>query len=352
MNIFRQISAKGITLSDYPFLRELNMESYLVENEDILKLDDNAFSNVAVIDAEVVLPSGQRIDILAEYGNDWYGVIELKKGEINQSTLTQLQSYLAEVVKCEIDFRNGVPKNNTNEAIYEIIEKIISEQEQIPKEQEQNLGNNLRIKNRLNWVGVLVGTSIDATLSQKLLNGIAFEVTITNNPPNTTVTLNEVDSKTMKTNALNIPIGGIVLKRFKDEERDVFVVSDTYFEYLPTAGKNYTKYSLQGSNFIYNKSQLVIAIIKLYIHLNPHATLADIQREFPKSLNGNYEVVVDLDTAIKINQNRGKRYYEKAPQIITLNNGMQIVTTTQWGVGNINNIINKANKILNAQIVS
>lgn len=35
MEIFRQITANNIALKDYPFLKELAMEAYLMENEDI-----------------------------------------------------------------------------------------------------------------------------------------------------------------------------------------------------------------------------------------------------------------------------------------------------------------------------
>lgn len=103
MEIFRQITANNIELKEYPFLKELAMEAYLIENEEILKLDNNNFNDVTVLDAEIALKSGRktsnkdgRIDILAKYGMDYLAIVELKINEINQDTLNQLEDYLKE----------------------------------------------------------------------------------------------------------------------------------------------------------------------------------------------------------------------------------------------------------------
>jgi len=39
MRLFKQVTTNDVELRPLPFLRELSMESYLVENESILKLD-------------------------------------------------------------------------------------------------------------------------------------------------------------------------------------------------------------------------------------------------------------------------------------------------------------------------
>ncbi len=101
MEIFRQITANNIELKDYPFLKELAMEAYLMENEDILKLDTENFAEVTVLDAEIALKSGRktsnrdgRIDILAKYGLDYLAIVELKINQIDDATLNQLEDYL------------------------------------------------------------------------------------------------------------------------------------------------------------------------------------------------------------------------------------------------------------------
>ena len=58
MEVFRQITANNIELKGYPFIKELAMEAYLMENEEILKLDDRDFSDAVVLDAEITLKEG------------------------------------------------------------------------------------------------------------------------------------------------------------------------------------------------------------------------------------------------------------------------------------------------------
>ena len=71
------------------------MEAYLIENEDILKLDSENFADVTVLDVEIALKEGRktsykdgRIDILAKYGLDYLALVELKLNEINQNSET------------------------------------------------------------------------------------------------------------------------------------------------------------------------------------------------------------------------------------------------------------------------
>jgi len=99
MELFRQITANNIELKEYPFWKELAMEAYLIENEDILRLDKQNFSEVNVLDAEIALKKGRkdgdgRIDILARYSGEYLGIVEIKLREINEYSLLQLQDYL------------------------------------------------------------------------------------------------------------------------------------------------------------------------------------------------------------------------------------------------------------------
>ncbi len=47
-------------MKSYPFWNELAMEAYLLENEEILKLDEQNFSDVTVLDAEIALKKGRK----------------------------------------------------------------------------------------------------------------------------------------------------------------------------------------------------------------------------------------------------------------------------------------------------
>ena len=75
------------------------MEAYLIENEEILKLDKQNFNDVNILDAEIALKKGRksgdgRIDLLAKYSAEYLGIVEIKLNEINESSLLQLQDYL------------------------------------------------------------------------------------------------------------------------------------------------------------------------------------------------------------------------------------------------------------------
>ena len=101
MRVFKHVTANDITLKPLPFLRELSMESYLVENENILKLDESEFSDVSIIDVELTLKDGRkysdgRIDILVQYGQDNFGVVELKLGSLTPLHLEELEDYIEE----------------------------------------------------------------------------------------------------------------------------------------------------------------------------------------------------------------------------------------------------------------
>ena len=99
MNMFRQVTANNIILKEYPFWKELAMEAYLLENEEILRLDKTNFNDVTILDAEIALKQGRktgdgRIDILAKYSDEYLGIVEIKLTEINEGSLLQLQDYI------------------------------------------------------------------------------------------------------------------------------------------------------------------------------------------------------------------------------------------------------------------
>ena len=118
------------------------MESYLVENEGVLALDNDTFSDVTIIQEELTLKQGRsskdtdgRIDILLTYSNEYIGVVELKLGELNDIHLKQLEDYLHK-------------RHQITEQFPDILDSSISPE---PK-----------------WIGVLVGSSIKPELAQKI----------------------------------------------------------------------------------------------------------------------------------------------------------------------------------------
>jgi hypothetical protein len=291
LEIFRQITANNIELKDYPFLKELAMEAYLMENEDILKLDTENFADVTILDAEIALKSGRktsnrdgRIDILAKYGLDYLAIVELKVNEINEQTLLQLEDYL-------------------------------NEKDQLLTKNPDFWTEN---KNQPNWVGVLVGTSISPELQRKLQDGY---VTTT-----------------------GIPIAGMVIRRFRSLKNEIFVITDTFFKYNYTS-RDFSKFEFNGK--IYNKSRLVNKVIRSFVELNPEMTYAEIEKLFPQRLQGSMGVLESYEKAQEIYDRTGhKRHYLKPEELIKLFDSI-IATSNQWGIGNIESFVNYVNEMGN-----
>ena len=101
MKLYRHFTANEEKIEEFAFKRELTMEAYLIENEGVLALDDDIFSDVSFYDEEVAIQGGAqgvsgagRIDVLVTYSNQYIGVIELKMGTLNEEHLKQLEGYL------------------------------------------------------------------------------------------------------------------------------------------------------------------------------------------------------------------------------------------------------------------
>ena len=285
MKIFKQVTANNIELSPYPFKKELAMEAYLIENEEILALDNDNFTEIAVLDEEIALKKGRRdrdgrIDILTSYGAEYLSIIELKLNQIDDSTLNQLESYLDQ------------------------------------KEQILEIGKYWNEEIKPKWIGVLVGTSISADLQEKLNNGYKYN---------------------------DIPIAGIVLNRYRSSDNNIFVVSDTYFSYKYSE-KDYSKFSYK--NKAYNKARLVNEIVRDFVDLNPTTTFSELKEIFPKQIQGSFGVFDKLSRAEEIYINWGhKRHYIKPTETINLGDGEIIATCNQWNPHNIADFIKNVKRL-------
>lgn len=288
MEIFRQITANNIELREYPFLKELAMEAYLMENEDILKLDSDNFADVNILDAEIALKAGRktsnkdgRIDLLAGYGIDYLSIVELKINEINDSTLNQLEDYL----------------NERNQIVERYPEYWTEEVD--PK-----------------WVGVLIGSSISPELQRKLQDGYQT--------PD------------------GIPIAGMVVRRFRSDKGEIFVITDTFFKYNYSV-KDKSKFIFNGLE--YNKSRLVNKVIRTYVEDHPDLTYSELERLMPKNLQGSKGTFESLETAQLEHDRTGyKRHYVKPNEVIRLSD-TTIATSNQWGIDNIMNFVDHINSL-------
>ena len=299
MRIYRHLTVNDIQLELFPFKRELSMEAYLIDNEGVLALDDDdVFNNVEFIDAEVFLAEGQqhrgrdgRIDMLATYSSEYIAIIELKLEEINIDSLRQIEGYLLQ-----------------RKQVLDRYPDIIG----------QNLAPNPK------WIGVLVGSTIDATLANLLRNGY------------------ETPEK--------IPVAALTLQRFRGSDGSVLIITDTYFKSL--GGQDRTKYLFEGK--IFGKGRLVQAVVKRYVEAHPGITFAQLVQDFPRIIQGTGHdggVIKTADQANEIYTRTGyRRHFMKPEDLIELANET-VAVSNQWGIGNIQGFLDKA-RDLNFKIQS
>lgn len=284
MELYRQITANNVELKEYPFWKELAMEAYLLENEEILKLDRQNFSDVIVLDAEIALTKGRksgngRIDMLVKYSGEYIGIVEIKLKEINEYSLIQLQDYL--------DQKDQIVLDNPE----------YWDEETNPK-----------------WIGILVGNDISSSLMEKLSQGYVYN---------------------------GIPIAGMTIKRFK-ANNEIYVITDTFFkfEYL---NKDYSKFTFNHQ--IYNKGRLVNACLKYFVENNPEITYAELKEKFPDKIQGSFGIFDTKEKANEIFQQTGrKRHYINPNEEIKVKDET-ITTCREWNTENMKKFLNQANHL-------
>jgi hypothetical protein len=231
MYLHKHISANNVSIENFPFQREIAMEAYLIENPTVLSMETYGFNDVDILKCEVTLIDGRvdrnsdgRIDILAKYGQEYLAVVELKLGELTETHLTQLESYLKE-------------RQQILQKFPEIWDTTVSNQ---PK-----------------WIGVMIGATINPDLMLKIRKGYYYDI--------------------------DIPIAALTINRYKGKDGNVYVVTDTYF-IDRVKNKDYTKYIFNGQKF--GKNRLVMAVIKDFVGSNPTTTYSQLKSKFPDSLQG------------------------------------------------------------------
>ena len=290
MRVYRHVTANDLRLEPFPFRRELSMEAYLIENEEVLSLDDDQYSSVEVVASELRLREGRqsrqtdgRIDVLATYSQECIAVVELKLGQLEMLHLQQLEDYL-------------LTKEKILKSYPDIFNKELAA---APK-----------------WIGVVIGTSIASGLAEKLRQGY-------------------VTGK-------GVPIAGLTIQRFRATDGTVLVTTDTYFNY-PNASKDISKYRFDGN--VLGKSRLVLAVLKRHVETHQGLTFSKLLNDFPKHCQGSLGVFAALDVANEIYTRTGrKRHFVDADEIIQLSDGV-IAVCNQWGAGNIKHFLARVKEL-------
>ena len=289
MKILKHFTANDEKFEEFPFKRELSMESYLIENEGVLALDDGIFSEVEIIEEELTLKQGRsskdtdgRIDILAGYSQEYLGVVELKLGELNNIHLEQLEDYL---IKCDQILTMPSVKNT----VYGETQK---------------------------WIGVLVGRSIRPDLAEMIEGGYVTKS--------------------------GIPIAALTISRFRSAQGVVYVVTDTYFN-NKKAKNDTTQYNFNGQTL--GKGPLVLAVIKLHVENNSESTFSSLEAQFPKSIRGSDGVFDTIESANeKYARNNKKRHFINPEDQIKLQDST-IAVSNQWTTSTIKPFISVAKEL-------
>lgn len=291
MQIFRHFTVNDVHLEAFPFKRELSMEAYLVENEGVLSLDNDTFSHVEIIETELTLKQGRkskdtdgRIDILATYSQEYIAIVEIKLGQLEKSHLEQLEDYLA------------------------------TGKDQILKQYPDILDKNLISSPK--WIGILIGSSIEAGLASQLVNGY---LTVS-----------------------GIQIAALTIQRFRSKEGNVYITTDTYFG--GNTSKDTSKYIFNGVKL--GKGRLVLEVIKQYVSSHPEISYSELLKIFPKNCQGSSGVFDKVETANEIYTNSfpRKRHFLEPQELIELSD-FTIAVSNQWGIKNIDALIKKAQEI-------
>ena len=104
-----------------------------------------------------------------------------------------------------------------------------------------------------------------------------------------------------------------------------------------------TKYNF--NNEVYGKGRLVLAIVKKYVLDNPIINLNGLLDVFPKNIQGSSGVFLKIEEAQEIYERTShKRHFIKEEEVIILSD-CTIAICSEWGSGNIDNIIRNAENI-------
>lgn len=142
-----------------------------------------------------------------------------------------------------------------------------------------------------------------------------------------------------------------VLRQISDELRLDLVIRDDTGKIYTRGGKVVS--SKQGGRRAmfrlngvgpYNKRNFVFAAVKLYLHKYPNVTYDELEKAFPKELQGSYGVIARM-SYIKGKQMEGHdhmgRYFTDDRHLLQTKDGAIFAVCTQWGdqFGNfINNV--------------
>lgn len=129
------------------------------------------------------------------------------------------------------------------------------------------------------------------------------------------------------------------VKKLKERDNTLDEVRLNEMVANSTNSRDTTKYMFEGKK--YGKNRLVLAIIKKYVEMNPKITATELLSTFDKSLQGSLGVVRILED-VQVNcKDYEMRFFTATDEIIETSTD-KCVVCTQWGIGNIDYLISRA----------
>jgi len=109
------------------------------------------------------------------------------------------------------------------------------------------------------------------------------------------------------------------------------------------SSRDKTKYLFNG--MILGKGRFVFEVVKEYLSRNPTSTFEELCLKFPATLQGSTGVINTLDyiNSKYANSNK-KRHFINISDILTSGDDIKFAVSTEWGIGNINYIVDLAKK--------
>lgn len=269
------------------FPSELYMEGIIIQNSKLIAFDVNDAPEIlcSQLSFNEKEKNSKRIDLVIK-NDDKIGIVELKKGNIDLSALSQISNYLS----------------HSQTINKKLIDKEIIDKNSIKPE---------------NYFGLIVGTGIDEETLKSILN-----------------------------RAGELPkIYVIIIQRHKIENAQLFLTSNILIKPKSNTQNNvkldFTKYSFMGKN--YGKGRLVLAVMEDFIAKdNNKTTIKQLNNSFPKDIQGSYQMVIDSED-VENSDKLKKRYFASNP--IRLPDNTEVLITNQWGIGNIDAFIKEARKL-------
>jgi len=104
------------------------------------------------------------------------------------------------------------------------------------------------------------------------------------------------------------------------------------------SSKDKTKYLFRG--MILGKGRFAFEVVKEYLSLNPSSTFQELRQKFPSNLQGSTGVINTVDFIdTKYSKSSKKRHFMDESDILISGDKIRFAVSTEWGIGNINNIV-------------